>query len=157
MSLRHHMAQIPPMRRIPIVLDILPARRIRQPIIPLLLLLFLPFLYFTQQRVDRIHLPLPYPFDCEWGVVSSRHATPSSFDSGDGGGGGARDYYVDGNGDGGIAFGEELHTIANVRDAPRLEQLADGDGAGGVEAALGDPVLDFGEVEGLHVHLEAKK
>lgn len=155
MSLWHHMAQIPPMRRIPIVLNILPARRIGQPIIPFLLPLLLPFLNLTQQRVDRIRLSLPNPLDRERGVVSCRHCTACGFDGGDCGGRGARDYYVDGNGDGGIAFSEELHTIANVRDAPGLEQLADGDGAGGVKAALGDPVLDFGKVKGLHVHLEA--
>lgn len=125
-----------------------------------------------RHRHERVHLASHDVRDRAARVVAGRHGAAGGFDGGDGRGRGARHDDVDGlfedGGDGGgfdlgLGLGlrrlggdgagaEQLHALLGLVDAARLGQLADRDGAGGIDSALVDPFLDAFEVHGREVN-----
>ena len=162
------MTQVPPMRRVPIVLNIPTLRRIRQPVLethllhdirlsqrlsPLSPLRLVQFLTTTlrspRHRDKRMHLPVHNADNCGARVKAGRHGAAGGLDGSNGRGGGARDDDVDGLFEGALAAAaEELHTFFGLVNAAGLGEFADGNGAGWVYAALVDPFLDAVEVCG---------
>ena len=106
--------------------------------------------------MDRVHSPADDLPHGEGGVVARADFAAGGLDGGDGGGGGARGDDVEGlvGGQGFLAGGEELDAVLGRRDAAGLMQFPDGDGARGVDAALGDPGGQLRQVDGLQVHGE---
>lgn len=107
------MRQIPPMRRITIILNIPTTSRIRQPVLQPQTLhntrlgdilgrtlrlqqLLGPALSRPRQRDERVRLHAEDVADGGAGVEAGRQGAAGGFDGGDGGGGGARDDKVDG-------------------------------------------------------------
>lgn len=134
------------MRRVPIILDIPPRRRVREPVLepvlPRLLQDPLDVLLPNRKRLVRVDaLPLEEPLDGQARVVPRRDLSAGALDGLDGGGGGARD----GDGDGVVevrgAAAEELDAVLYGADDARLDELLGGDGLGGVEAAVVDPLF----------------
>jgi hypothetical protein len=105
-----------------------------------------------------MHLAPHNPRDRRGGVVAGRDRAAGGLDGGDGGVGRARDDNVHGlpeRGRGADAVGEQLDALARLVDAARVGELADGDRARWVDAALVDPGLDAVEVYGGEVDGEA--
>lgn len=105
-----------------------------------------------------MHLAPHNPRDRRGGVVAGRDGAAGGLDGGDGGVGRARDDNVHGlpeRGRGADAVGEQLDALARLVDAARVGELADGDRARWVDAALVDPGLDAVEVYGGEVDGEA--
>lgn len=46
---------------------------------------------------------------------------------------------------------EEFHAVFDIRDTARFSKLFDCDGARWIDAALGNPIGDFGEIDGFQV------
>jgi hypothetical protein len=106
------MAQIPPMRRIAVILDIPPSRRVRQPVEmrPALSLLqhSLDMLRSRRERSVRNHaLPRGEPLEGFFREVARDHFAAGGLDGFDGGLRGARDDDVDGGAEGCFSPGEQ--------------------------------------------------
>ena len=86
-------------------------------------------------------LPLEQPLDGQAGVVPRRDFPAGALDGLNGGGGGAGD----GDGDGVVevcgATAEELDAVLYGADDACFDELLRGDGLGGVEAAVVDPLF----------------
>lgn len=155
MTLLHQMAQVASMRRVTVILQILSARRVRQPIPKLLPLLTHSLrhslcaldlqrrhLYPALQAVHRIHLTAHDLLDGEFGVVPRRDCAAELFHGVDGFGACAGYDDVNRCGELFFAASEELHAVFDAVDAAAVGELGEGDGLGWVEAAGVDPVLD---------------
>lgn len=147
------MAQVSPVRGIPVVFDILSARRIRQPVLE------------SRARcrgrgtldaVDGVGLALEHACDGWFGVVAGGDFAAGGFDGGDCRGRGAADDNVDGSGEGLGAASEQLDAVFGAVDAARGGQLFDGDGFVGVQTAGVDPGLQAVDVERCHVDRETE-
>lgn len=98
-----------------------------------------------------MHNTLFYPLDRGLGIKSRRDSAPRSFDCLNRGLRGSRDndmYRL------GQLFGtacQEFYAIFNVVRNTRLEEVANGNGFGGVQARLRDPGLDFVKVYLLEI------
>ena len=171
LPLTNRMSQIPPHGRIPIILQILSARRIGQSILephPLNPLDGVAaHAYLVQRRiVQRLgippqtdewrRLPLLDPMDGVFGVESGCDGATEGFHGGDGGGRGARYDDVDRGGQLVCAAGQELDAVLGAVDGAGLGEFFDGDGIAGIDALLVDPVLDLVEVDGGHFFCVAR-
>lgn len=160
------------MRRITIILNVPTTRRIRQPVLQpqtlhntrlgdilgrtLCLQQRLgPTFSRPRQRDERVRLHAEDMADGGAGVEAGCQGAAGGFDSGDCGGGGARDDEVDGLFEGCGGAAEDLDAVLGLVDAAGVGEFADGDGAGWVDAALVDPFLDALEVDGGHFGGEA--
>lgn len=131
-------------------------------------------------RHERVRLAAHDARNRGLGVEARRDGAAGGLDGGDGGrgrpghhdvdglfehGGGGGSCSVSGSGSVGVGVGgrrggvdaaaEQLHALFGLVDAAGLGELADGDGAGRVDAALVDPRLDAVEVDGGEVKGEA--
>ena len=88
--------------------------------------------------------------DGVFGVKARGDGAAEGFDRGDGRGGGAGHDDVDGAGELVGVAAEELDAVFDAVDGPGGAEFFDGDGLGGVEAFLVDPVLNCVEVDRGH-------
>ena len=102
--------------------------------------------------MHRIHFTPEDLLDSERSIIPRSNSSAKLFHRIDRLGAGARHDDVDGCVKFFFASGEELDAVFDAMDAFTAIQLFEGDGLGGVEAALVDPVLDFVEVDGGHVY-----
>jgi hypothetical protein len=169
------MRQIPPMRRITIILNIPSLRRIRQAVflrlridnsLPLHPRRRSPHLRKLVQllgatgtvprgREERVRFAVEDAADGRGRVVACCDGAAGGFDGGDGGGGGARGDDVNGLFKGFAAVAEDLEAVDGSAGAFAVVELFHCYWAVGVDAALVDPVLEAVEVDGCHFDGEA--
>lgn len=171
------MTEVPPMRRVPIILNIPSLSRIRQPIREPHLLHNLrlrqglsiltnrqrltPTLLGPRKRHKRMHLALHDPRNRRLGIEPRGDGPTSRLNSRDSRRRSPRhndmDRLLEHTVDGNLvvvflhAAAEKLHAFFGLMDAARLSEFADRDGTGWVDAALVDPGLDPVEVHGGEV------
>ena len=147
------MAEIPSLRRIAIVLYILPTRRIRQPIPNVPPRTPLRFVELALDGVHGIHGPSHNVSQRKGGVVSGTHFPTGGFDGSDGR---RRRPGYDNvqrcvGREGFFACAEQLDAVFRAGDASRLVQFPDRDRSSRVDSLLGDPRAQFGEIDRLQV------
>ena len=159
------MAQIAPVLRVTVVLQVLPARRVWQPVLephaPDALHWVRAHPHGKGRLSDgvlvplkgdvRVGLALPDAVDGVLGVEACGDGAAEGLDSGNGGLRGTGDNNIDGGCEGGGAAGEQFDAVFDAVHGARGGEFAEGDGLGGVDSSLVDPVLDSVEVYGGHV------
>ena len=163
------MAQIASILWVAVVLQVLPARRIWQPVLephaPDALHRVRAHLHGEGRLSDGVLVPLegdvgvglalPDAVDGVPGVEARGDGAAEGLDGGNGGLRGTGDDDVDGGCEGGGAAGEQFDAVFDAVHGARGGEFAEGDGLGGVDPTLVDPVLDSVEVYGGHVEGEA--
>ena len=164
LALGNCVCEVAPIFHVTVVLDILPGRRVRQPILkphgldaghevlrpvdrqrgpphPLLIPL---------QADIRMHFARAHPFDRLWRVEARRDGAAERLDGRDGGLRGPGHDDVDGLFQGGGAVGEEFDPVSDPAHGTAFGELAQSDGLFGGDASLVDPGLDSVEIYGGH-------